>query len=609
MSAFTNAMDVVLNEKGDASLSESAVHPVVTLFFKLVRDLNDDDSKLFTLMENVIKHYGGPSSKESVVLAVMTAQTRDVREGKGERKLAQTMVLFMNKYFPRYVRDEFIRIFANEFGCWVDLVRLYYRVNGLLSGEDDALFKLLGEDEESTKASLGALQYAIRSQLIVQLKKDEKSLQDYNAMQNDEDRSKVHFSLLAKWLPREKTNNARAKKLARLLAIQLSNLPEEECPSFTSAYRKYRSLCSSLTKILDVPEVKMCGKRWRELEPSKIPALCLKKNRKAFFNSGNVEEEDRKICAKNFTDHMAKAANGETKVHGKVLFAHDLVREYLYQSSDSLDANEDNVFQAQWNDLRSKFTELAKDGSSPLGKYVVLSDVSGSMRGTPMEVSIALGILISELCHPTFADRFITFHESPSWHILPKGGSLGEKVRSAANAKWGGTTNFEAAMNLILETAVEAKIAPEDLPEALVVISDMQFDVARGGSFYGHGSDCTWDTQYEKISQAFKSAGYKCPHIIFWNVRAKTPDMPVSHDTQGCSTISGFSQNLLKSFMDGSLLNLTPLQSVLMILDDERYNIVRDSFSSDSWDSNSGDSKKVEALNNAALKFYEERKK
>ena len=43
-----------------------------------------------------------------------------------------------------------------------------------------------------------------------------------------------------------------------------------------------------------------------------------------------------------------------------------------------------------------------------LGNIVPLVDVSGSMSGTPMEVAIALGILVSEITSAQYARRCFT---------------------------------------------------------------------------------------------------------------------------------------------------------------------------------------------------------
>ena len=50
------------------------------------------------------------------------------------------------------------------------------------------------------------------------------------------------------------------------------------------------------------------------------------------------------------------------------------------------------------------------------------------MNGTPMLVSVALGILISEISHTTFKDKVLTFAETPTWHDLSGVSSFVKKV-------------------------------------------------------------------------------------------------------------------------------------------------------------------------------------
>lgn len=78
------------------------------------------------------------------------------------------------------------------------------------------------------------------------------------------------------------------------------------------------------------------------------------------------------------------------------------------------------------------------------------------MSGIPMEVSIAMGILISELNNPAFANKFITFHARPTWHHLDAQDSLYDKVQSAMMAQWGSTTNLDKALALVLRACTDA---------------------------------------------------------------------------------------------------------------------------------------------------------
>ena len=134
--------------------------------------------------------------------------------------------------------------------------------------------------------------------------------------------------------------------------------------------------------------------------------------------------------------------------------------------------------------------------SVDLGKIVPLVDVSGSMSGQPMEVAIGLGILVSELASPAFRHRCLTFESRPNWCDLTDCRTIHEKVSKLQAAPWGGSTDFEAACERILEAARSAKLKPDEIPD-MIVFSDMQFDSAnRDGDYgYGYGSGRGWPSR------------------------------------------------------------------------------------------------------------------
>ena len=103
-------------------------------------------------------------------------------------------------------------------------------------------------------------------------------------------------------------------------------------------------------------------------------------------------------------------------------------------------------------------------------------------------------------------NKFLTFASKPSFVNL-LGSNLKEKVACIPNIV--DNTNIEAAFNLVLETAINNKLSQADMPKAIVIISDMEFD------------DCAHLTNYETIQQAYKVSGYECPQVAFWNVNGR----------------------------------------------------------------------------------------
>lgn len=205
---------------------------------------------------------------------------------------------------------------------------------------------------------------------------------------------------------------------------------------------------------------------------------------------------------------------------------------------------------ASLDDLRA--LKAALPASVDLGKLVPLVDVSGSMHGQPMEAAIGLGLLVAELTHPAFRDRAITFESSPKWVDLSGCSGLVDRVRTLQGASWGGSTDFEAACELILAGCVRGKLSPDEVPD-LIVFSDMQFDQARG---YRCGG---WETHHERLVRRFAEAGravcgspYPAPRIVYWNLRANTVGFPVQANAPNTQMLAGFSPSLLKLVLTGA---------------------------------------------------------
>jgi Domain of unknown function (DUF2828) len=552
MAAFAAAMDLTaaassalaLNENGGLQYSDAGVGDGrLALFNKLVRDLGsaDFDSLLRTaLSESRVRS----DACATVDLFVMVAQTRDVRGGKGERSLSYTFLLALHEHFPRTV--ERLMSLLPEYGSWKDLM---------------LLAELLQTSPTPKNAPLLERILAVTTE---QLRADSTAEKP---------------SLCAKWAPRE---GRQFTALAKLLAKRLF-------PADPAASAKYRKLVSSVTAKLEVVETKMCSGTWATIDPKSVPARCLKTNRHALLNevlprtkrrrtrnAGEGADESSVSSVRRPDDpDRVQCAEQMHAVHGAVLHPHELVVKCMHSSS------EDDIIEAQWRDLRQRFAALGT-----LGKLVPLVDVSGSMSGDPMHVAIALGILVSELTFEPLRNRFITFESTPNWHILNAEDSLKAKVASTAAAGWGGSTDFAAAIRLVLQAAVQQKL-PRDEVEGLtlVVFSDMQFDEARGHGQYRYSYNSSssnesesdeWGTQHEQLVTEFAAAGYSAPHIVYWNLRGDTSTAAAKSDTPGVSLVSGFSHSLLKLFMEGNIEALTsPMTTLRVVLDDARYDAVR----------------------------------
>jgi hypothetical protein len=164
------------------------------------------------------------------------------------------------------------------------------------------------------------------------------------------------------------------------------------------------------------------------------------------------------------------------------------------------------------------------------------------MSGQPLEVSIALGLVLSELAQPPFQNRIITFSRNPHWQEIG-GSTLFERVQSLQHSDWGMNTDFYKVFQLILKTAIDNRTAANDMPQSCFVFSDMQFDAS--GNYD--------ETIYQMIVKDYAAAGYKLPLLIFWNLKSTKVSFPTQGQTPNVAMLSGFSAELLKLVLEGDI--------------------------------------------------------
>ena len=321
-------------------------------------------------------------------------------------------------------------------------------------------------------------------------------------------------NLLAKWFPR------RGKWFVAMHQY-LKVTPKE-----------FRKRLVSMTKVV---ETQMCANEWSEINYSQVPSVAMNKHRNAFLK----RDADR------YTDYIADVQAGKQKINASVLFPHQLYQ--AIQRRENADAVE-----AQWNALPDYMADSTE-------RIIPVCDVSGSMEGLPMDVSVSLGIYISERNQGIFKDAFLTFSERPEMNYLK--GSLSERMRQLQRADWGMSTNLQATFDLILNSAMRDSLPESEMPTKLLIISDMEFNEADRGR-----------TNLDAIKQKYSNAGYKMPEIVFWNVNGRVGNVPASMDESGIGLVSGFSPSILKSVLKGEIYS--PQQLMLDTVDTARYSCI-----------------------------------
>lgn len=331
-------------------------------------------------------------------------------------------------------------------------------------------------------------------------------------------------SLLAKWMPSENASSPTTKKLARSW-IQTLGLTA----------REYRKMLTHLRKKIGIVESAMSSGEWSAIEYSHVPSIAMKNYRKAFS----------KQDAERFVAYLESVKKGETKINSATLLPYDIYKAVMRNHKN------DEVLEAQWSALPNY---MVTDEN-----VLVLADVSGSMSGDPMAVSVSLALYAAERTRGAFHNMFMTFESTP--HLIKvKGKTLLSKMQSIENSPWGGSTDLQKAFELILDTATKNNVPQSDMPTKLFIVSDMEFNMA---------CNSNKRTNFEQMQKKYRKAGYEMPMVVFWNVNARHNQSPVTYDENGTMLVSGLSPVIFKNALLAK--TTTPYDSMLEVLNSERY--------------------------------------
>ncbi|KAF9904272.1 hypothetical protein EC991_002875 [Linnemannia zychae] len=365
-------------------------------------------------------------------------------------------------------------------------------------------------------------------------------------------------SLAAKWCPSLNQFHDNHTLIASTISQILypTKLAGEDHATYINRVRQlYRQeYYVPLRKATPVLETFMTSDRWNEIVYNRVPSIAMKNNKELF----EAYDKER------FSEYLASVAKGETTIASQALLPHQLVTEATSLQNASRDDLRIKTIEAQW---KSYVDRLASSGK--MESTIAICDVSGSMSGEPMEVAIALSLLLAQLSHPPFNRVVLTFSANPTIHTINEG-SLIDQVRSLRGMPWGYNTDLQKAFNLVLERAVANKLPKEGMVKTMFIFSDMEFDEAVQNS----GGPYEMFTNYAVVKRNFEAAGYDLPQIVFWNLAGSNKgNKPAKADQRGVAMVSGFSGMLMKLFLDGADLKtgIDPVTIMRKAIDDKSF--------------------------------------
>ena len=499
MANFMNSLSRTMNEDFNYAMTENGALAYRTTG-KALLDLNFAVASLRSASPvDIANRFEKAFFEDKVIAMKWLFYARDIRGGLGERRLFRTVFGNMASTNPEYIAP-LIRL-VPEYGRWDDLWCLL--------------------DTKLAKSVLEAVAEQLKADIL--------------GMEKGES-----ISLLAKWLPTAKSSNASTRKYARQI-INFVGVDE----------KTYRKTKTKLLKHLDVVEVKMSSNRWDEIKYEAVPSRANLRYNPAFLRH---DEERRR-------EFLSKLEKGEVKINASTLFPHDIVHKYTNGGWRSV-GDYDAAIEGLWKAL--------PDVVKGCGNTIVVADGSGSMTvrvgGTnvsALEVANALAIYFAERSSGQFKNNYITFSRNPRLVDLSNGKNLREKLQIALRHSEVADTNVEAVFDLILTTAITNNMRQDELPENILIISDMEFNSCAVAS---HGR---LDARlFQVIAKKYADAGYKLPRLVFWNVNSRTGAIPIKENDLGVALVSGFSTNIVKMVMSNQT---DPYACLLEALNVERY--------------------------------------
>lgn len=293
---------------------------------------------------------------------------------------------------------------------------------------------------------------------------------------------KKPVSLVAKWMPSINTSSKETVKMAKKFC-RFAGISEKD----------YRKTLSGLRGYLNVIEKLMSSKNWDSIDFETVPSVAMNRYMNAFARN----------CGEKWMEYRESVINGEKKINAATLFPYDIVQPICSDLCELYRVEyDDELLNEQWKALPNYLKNNEE--------VVCMCDVSGSMycdNYRPISTSIGLGIYFAQHNQGAYHNMYMSFSSYPDFITIEDGQKIDDIVKKMAKTEMGYSTNLDAGFEAIYEVAVKTN----DVPKALIVISDMEIDSYKDDSF----------SIADKWEQEFKKAGLIMPKLILWNVESR----------------------------------------------------------------------------------------
>ena len=566
----------------ESKIHENYQEKIVQFFFLLNRKENDEEiAKIATILDDLLCSLKGFKNNETflILLYKMIAHTRDIVYGKGERKLTYMMISVWYKHYPVFAIYALYRLFdllslpekglpldiylnsylssrKHSFGCWKDIKYFcWYIAEHSAKKKDDPLIEI----------AITIMNDQLERDLTVVntcMKSPEYSYYDGKYQM------RKYISYVAKWVPRE---NTKFDWVFDKLALDWAHRTTPYyfaggvgSLSLSNKYKmNYRKIVSGLNRILDTVEVKQCSRMWSVICPENITAGSLAKYKNAFMNINRGLEErkattfngDRRICSYRF------------KVYYKDLFHPQEVDTttslknyglgHFVKTAHTLfgDSGDNEIIQNRLylTDLLNKEVKKYIDSFDTIVGAIPFLDCCG-------DVNIYEALELTYIISTKSSGKCMMVGHSSDWCELNQDDFI-QNIEKMWRVKHTDSnismSNILDSMDIFIQSLVTSEMSNENIAKmVLVIITNKEYaDI----------------DLYNKIISKFTTV---LPHIIFWNISAKTFECFPSNERK-ITMISGMNVSLLRDFKYMNL-GFTSFEAISHILNNQRFRVMED---------------------------------
>ena len=333
-------------------------------------------------------------------------------------------------------------------------------------------------------------------------------------------------SLLAKWLPSENASSAETKRMGRIVRTYLD-----------MTHKQYRKVLSELRSRINIVEKLMSENRWDEIEFDKLPSKAGLIYKNAFATNDITKERYAKF-----------AEDRNTKVNAGTLYPYEIIGKIFneidwFEDASKFSETDRLMYQKYWESLPDYF-------NGKQSNILCMVDTSGSMCGrgaaAPINVATSLGIYAAERAGGPFKNHYISFSRNPQL-IEVKGTDIADKAIRIRRTNLCENTDLTKAFDYLLDIADLPTTKEEDIPEQIIVISDLEIDHMTTGN--GNWTAKGAITEMERVREKWAQHGHKMPKLVYWCVNSRSNT--ILDKTDGVSFVSGMSPSIFSCIITG----------------------------------------------------------